>query len=338
MPEKVRIGIIGTGLIAREFHLPNLILTNEAEIVGCADMDEQKAKRFAHDNQIVFFTGDYHRLLSRDDMDAVVVATYHSNHASIAMDAISAGKHTLIQKPMATTMEDADRLVAAEAKSDRVVMALPYMYSAAFMDAREMINSGAIGRITMARSRVAHSGPGPERGWFYRKEIAEGGALFDMGVYAIWRLVTLLGPAKRVAALVSNTTGRGDVDENAIITLEFANGAIGVAETSWTQQATREGDVIYGTEGTIILNHDHSPQIEVFSKQHTFHRQPAWEQIDTTIRDREMPTAHQHFIDVIKGRAVLRSTVQRGRHIVEIMTAAYRSHAENRIIELTTAP
>ncbi|MCL5283271.1 MAG: Gfo/Idh/MocA family oxidoreductase, partial [Armatimonadetes bacterium] len=325
MSEKVRIAIIGAGLIAREFHLPSLILTNEAEIVGCADIDEEKVKQFAHDNQIEFFTDDYHRLLSRDDVDAVVVATYHSNHASIAIDAITDGKHVLIQKPMATTMEDADRLVAAAAGRDRVVMALPYMYSAAFMDAREMINSGAIGRITMARSRVAHSGPGQERGWFYQKKIAEGGALFDMGVYAIWRLVALLGPAKRVAALISNTTGRGDVDENAVITLEFTNGAIGTAETSWTQQATREGDAIYGTDGTIILNHDHSPQIEVFSKQHTFHRQPAWEQIDTTARDREMPTAHQHFIDVIKGRAGLRSTVKRGRHIVEIMTAASES-------------
>ena len=116
------------------------------------------AKRF----RIKSWYADYHDLLERGDLEAVVVATPHPTHAQIAVDVMEARKHTIIQKPMTTTVKDAESIVEAARKhSDLKVMALPFVYfdTPAFDYARDLMNKGELGRICMARSRVAHGGP-----------------------------------------------------------------------------------------------------------------------------------------------------------------------------------
>ncbi|MEM2850145.1 MAG: Gfo/Idh/MocA family oxidoreductase [Candidatus Bathyarchaeia archaeon] len=151
---------------------------------------------------------DHIKLLERSDIDAVIVATPHPTHAKLAVDAMEAGKHVMIQKPMCTKVEDAKAIVEASHKhSNLKVMVLPFVYfdTPTFDYVKNLLNEGALGRICMVGSRVAHGGPegyqknvtkmfGEEEDcWFFDPERAHGGALLDLGVYAVSQIVYLLG-------------------------------------------------------------------------------------------------------------------------------------------------
>ena len=333
----IRVGIIGAGGIARGFHLRELAAVPGVDVVACADVDEATAGETAAQFGIPQVYTAYQDLLAREEIDAVVVATPHSLHAPIATEAFAAGKHVLVQKPMATRREDADRLVEAYHNSGRVGMALPYLFSPAFVAGRDLIRQGAIGRPVMAHARVAHSGPGRER-WFYQKAIAHGGALFDMGVYAVAALTTLLGPARHVSAMTTTTDPAADVDENAALLVRFAHGALGTVETSWRQQAGREVAIVYGTGGTVQIEMAHWRQaVELFSTDAVAGDRRGWLRIDLPHLPRGLPTAHHHFIDSIRARTVPWATIEQGRHVSEILIAGYEAAESGQTIELQTA-
>src|SRR5205085_18428 len=151
--------------------------------------------------------------------------------------------------------------------------------------ALRLLAAGAIGRICQIRRRIAHSGP-PRDSWFYNPEVAQFGALFDMGVYAVSGITGLAGPAVSAIGLVRTLEPGVRIDDNAIIQLEFASGAIGNAETAWTQQATRESTVIYGDEGTIVLPENRG-ELEVYVRSSRVLGQPGWfgPQLPATPRD-----------------------------------------------------
>jgi predicted dehydrogenase len=318
---KLRFGIIGCGGIANGFHLRDLAGIEEAELIACADAREEAARSTASRWGARGWHGDYRELLNRDDVDAVIVATHHPTHAAIGCDVLAAGKHLLVQKPLTTSLADADRLVEAAARSDRQTMCLPYSWSNPYREAGRLIRAGAIGRICEIRCRVAHGGP-PRDSWFYDPEIARFGALFDMGVYAVSGITGLAGPAISVSGLVRTMEPGVRIDDNAIIQLEFAGGAIGNAETSWTQRATREGTVVYGDEGTMILNPE-GDRLEVYMARASVLGQKGWftPRLPPTPRD----AAHRHFVEcLLEGHPPL-GTPEQARHVVEVMLAADQS-------------
>jgi predicted dehydrogenase len=333
----IRVGIIGAGDVARGLHLPELTPVPGVDVVACADVDEATARATAAQFGIPQVYSAYQDLLAREEIDAVVVATPHTLHAPIAAEAFAARKHVLVQKPMATRREDADRLVEAYHKSGRVGMALPYLFSPAFVAGRDLIRQGAIGQPVMAHARVAHSGPGRER-WFYQKAIAQGGALFDMGVYAVTALTTLLGPASHVSAMTTTTDLAVNVDENAALLVRFAHGALGTAETSWRQQAGREVVIVYGTEGTVQIALNHWRQgVELFSTDAAASDRRGWLRMELPHLPRGLPTAHGHFIDSIRAGTAPWATIEQGRHVSEILIAGYEAADSGQTLALATA-
>lgn len=315
----VRFGIIGCGGIANHFHLKDLAAIPEAELVACADVREEAARSTAERWGARAWTTDHHELLRREDLDAVIVATYHPTHARIGCDVLGAGKHLLVQKPLCTTMEDADRLVAAAAASERKTMCLPYNWSNGYREAARLVQAGAIGKICQIRRRIAHGGP-PRDSWFYDPEVAQFGALFDMGVYAMSGITGLAGPAVSAIGLVRTMEEGVRIDDNAIAQLEFASGAIGTAETAWTQRATRENTVIYGDTGTLVLPGE-GDALQIYAAGLEAAGQPGWASLDLPSTPRE--AAHRHFVRCIQEDRPPLGTPEHARHVVEIMLAAY---------------
>ena len=350
--EALRFGIIGVGGIATNIHLPAMAQIPQAKLVAVADVLESRAKSAAERFGAGDYYSDHSRLLARPDIDAVIVSTWHPFHAPIAIQVLEAGKHVLVQKPMATRQEDADRLVEVAASSGRIAMALPFSFSPAYLKAQALIREGAIGRVVMARARVAHSGPGPIRrarpgedeqpNWFYLKEKAVGGAIFDMGVYAISAISGLVSPIKTVMARTSTVLREVDVEENAVIVAEFRNGAIGTVETSWDQQASDEQITVYGAEGTIILRSQiPSPptsgaMLLLYSQSASFAGAAGWVTVDVPQGEARMVDAHRHWVEsVLEGRRPL-ATVEQGRHVVEVMLGAYRSAETGQLVEIAS--
>lgn len=340
--KKVGFGIIGCGGISNYFHIPELKAIEEAEVVAVADIKEDRARLTAERFNIKFWYSDYMSLLERNDVDAVVVATPHPTHAKIAVDAINAGKHVIIQKPMCTNSKDAEAIVnAARKHSDLKIMVLPFVYfdTPAFDYVKDLLNGGELGRICIARSRVAHGGPekyqeevarmfGEEKScWFFDPERAHGGVLLDLGVYAISQIVYLLGRVKSVSALIATLDKPAKVEDNSALLMEMENGAISVAETSWTQVATLEGTSIYGTKGTVLLNYFNIPV--VFYRQ----KDSSWI-MPALAKEKEPQHTHRHFIKCILNDLKPIGTPEEGKHVVEIMEAAYKSAKTGKTIKL----
>jgi UDP-N-acetylglucosamine 3-dehydrogenase len=332
--KKIRYGIIGCGQIVHNFHMPDMSAINEAELIAVADINEERAKQTAKRWKAKACYRDYRDLLSRDDIDACIVATPHQTHAPIAVDVLKSGKHVLVQKPMATNMEDANKLVetAVAARQERLkTMCFPYNWDNAFMLAEKYIKNGTLGQIFYARRRVAHGGFKLARySWFYDPKVAIGGVLFDMGVYSISGLTALLGPVKQVLGFVKSMEEGVQIDDNASLLLEFENGTIGCAETSWTQATIREGACeLYGKNATMYSDfYPTGNMLEIYRKNFGLLR--------PTIKPNPPNAPHRHFVECILRDKQPKGTPEHAKHVVEIMLAGYESAKTGRRIDLKT--
>lgn len=339
---KVGFGIVGCGGISNYFHVPELKQLKEAAIVALADVKPHRAKLMARRFRVKSWHVDYHDLLKRKDVEAVIVATPHPTHAQIAVDAIEAGKHVIIQKPMATSIKDADFIVeAAKKHSDSKVMALPFVYfdTPAFDYVKDLLNKGELGKICMARARVAHGGPEEyqedvtrmfreeKNCWFFDPESAHGGVLLDLGVYSVGQLTYLLGQVKKVSAITATLDKPAEVEDNVAVVLEMANGILAVAETSWTQTATMEGTSLYGAKGTVHLN-SFNTAIMAYKQANS-----SWI-VPSLSMEKEPQHTHRHFVRCILEDSQPIGTVEEGRHVVEVMEAAYESARTGRTVTL----
>ena len=206
---EVRIGVVGVGNVAEKTYLPGILKIPQVRLVAVCDIVEDQARRMQEmfDVPECYFHID--DMLEAADIEAVVVLSSIPAHAPLSLAAIRAGKHVYSEKPMATSMEDADRLIEEAAGAGvKLACAPPTILNPQVEVIKELIEGGAIGRVCYARAHTSHQGPGrrfrrtTDITWFYKQD---GGPLFDLGVYAIHELAHTLGPAKRVAALTGTS-------------------------------------------------------------------------------------------------------------------------------------
>ncbi len=196
MPKRIlRFGMVGCGDLA--FHGYGPALRGRAKLVAACDHTPQKARNLMK----LLGPGEAYssceEMLKDADLDAVIIASSHQSHPSIAVKVAEAGKHFIVQKPLALKVREADRVVHAVRKNGVKALVEPASqlhYLPSMM--KDLLDSGAIGRPLYAVGRAAQGGPmHSER--FYM----EGGPLFDEGVYPISFLSYLLGPARQVTAM-----------------------------------------------------------------------------------------------------------------------------------------
>lgn len=263
----IKIVMIGCGDLAhiRYFHaLPHL--KDLFELVGVYDCDSEVCKSVSEEYKVREYRS-LEEVLAAEEVDAVVIATYHPSHAEIAIRAMKAGKHVLVEKPFATCSEDAHTVGKTVKETGKMCMALPFEIYPNFVKAKKMIEEGVIGDIASADGIFAHRGP-VHAPWFFKTEQAEWGVLADLGIYPIAILTYLLGPAKYVSGKVNTqekdrVSLQGEainvtVEDNATAILEWENGALGTVRSNWCTAADKNGCLyyitLYGTKGIIYIN------------------------------------------------------------------------------------
>ncbi len=240
-PERVRVGMIGAGFIA-SYHLDGLRAAGGADVRAIAGRTPQKAAALAARYGIAAAVTDWRAILARDDIDAVVITTPDDTHPEIAIAAAQAGKHILLQKPMARTPDDCRRIIAA-ARAAKVHLQVSFMhrYFEEVVRARELLAQGAIGRPYSLRMRNAT--PGPDWGaWFFSKARVGGGVVMQLGVHGIDLLRHLIGDIDALSAqtallrtertLADGTLVHPDNEDHALALYRFASGAIASHEMS----------------------------------------------------------------------------------------------------------
>jgi predicted dehydrogenase len=250
-----RVALFGNGWI-QDFHARGVLAHPQGELVAVANHREGSARAFAERHGIPRVTTDWRALAADPEVEAAIVATPNAFHEPQAVALLEAGKHVLVEKPMATTVAGCDRMVAASRASGASLMvAHCWRFREEVIALRDTIAIGGLGEIVKTRGYGGHAGWGPA-GWFTDPDLAGGGALPDMGVHAIDTARFLLGdPAPtRVCAAIGTrySDGRYTVDDDGVLLIGWSNGTNSLVECGWWQPhlGGLEADTeVYGTGG-----------------------------------------------------------------------------------------
>jgi predicted dehydrogenase len=344
----VRIGIVGCGSVMRGPYTRQIKHMQSrgmaVEVTRACDVAPEARQIVRERFGDIPFGADYRAVVEADDVDLVLVLTSMPAHGPVSKAALEAGKHVLVEKPMAITLEGAAELVELAKRSPGYLHPAPHIIlSPTYQTIWRRIHRGDIGQPLQARARYGWNGPSWGQ-WFYRPG---GGSLFDLGVYNVVALTGLLGPAKRVTAMTAVTRPERIVDgepmkvqaeDNAHVLIEFPNAVLGVVTTGFTMQRYRSPAIeIYGSEGTIqMLGDDWDPdgyelwQNSVGAWQIFAEIDPTWPWTDGL----------RHLVESIQQGTKPIITPEHGFHALEIMIKAQEAGRDGhaRLIESSFTP
>ncbi len=259
---KIRIGLIGCGQIARCNHVPEMrgISSDVAEITAVYDIQPGKGERFVEEMELknaVVCKSEQELLKSR--IDAVIIATPNCFHYPQTIAALKAGKHVLVEKPMASRVEDADEMIdLAEKKGLILQVNQSLRFIPLYAEIKKRIDSGVIGKLIHARC-IRASTCSPDVGWskgatwFVQKKY-EGSLVTDIAVHMADALQWYMGPVAGIQAV--NRCRDHEVPDNVNVLFDYANGATGVLQLSWTFPVGCGALEIYGENGVLKTTAD----------------------------------------------------------------------------------
>ena len=271
----IGVALIGSGGIALANHVPGLALRPEAKLVALCDTNPATLEKASRATGVSITTTDYHEILKRDDVHAVVIATPNYVHAPIALAAIEAGKHVLCEKPLAMNLEEAIRMYrAAEAAKVRHMTAFTYRFVPAMRYIAHLAQSGKLGKLYHFRAQRFQDWSDRNLAWRQVKKLAATGELGDMLSHRIDYGHFIVGPMTRITAQLKRYLDvRGsqpsDLDDWVAMLAEFKTNTTGVLES--TKLATGRGEggksrdycEINGTEGTAVYSLSRPHEIEL---------------------------------------------------------------------------
>ena len=236
-----RIAIIGCGLIGRK----RLAALPAGAFAAACDLEIGRAEQLVASAKAGSATDDAARVLADPAIDAVIVCTLNAALAPLALAAIRAGKHVLVEKPGAISTEQADELIdAARAASVRVRVGFNHRFHPALLQARSLYESGALGPLMFIRGRYGHGGRvGYDREWRADPTLSGGGELIDQGVHLIDLAGWFLGDFARIEGHASTSFWDMPVDDNAFLNLRTAAG-----QTAWLQVSCTEWKNLFSLE------------------------------------------------------------------------------------------
>ena len=322
----VNVALIGAGYIS-DYHARGLKLIDHVEIKVVAALPLDSAKEFAEKYDIPEATDDAQSIVSREDIDAVLISTPNKFHAPYAVEFLKNGKDVFIEKPMAMSVDEGEQIIHTAKQNDRIVL-VGHMWrfdqEAQFI--KSIVDSGELGNIIKTKGYGIHENWGPE-GWFTKKELSGGGALADMGVHAIDTVRFILGDPepKEVYAKISTNFGNYDVDDTGIIIITWDNGTISIIESGWWQphmDGPEASTQIFGTKGyaslfPTLLKFNDEQKVNEFTIPEVYKT----EHCDQTIYSEQM----RHFINCIKERKQPNPGFEEGQVVLKIVEAAYKS-------------
>jgi predicted dehydrogenase len=336
------VGVIGCGSIAQNRHLPEYAFNQHVELVAVCDTHEERAVNVAEKYGVRAYT-NYEELLQSGEVDAVSVCTPNYLHAPISIAALQAGIHVLCEKPMATSKEEAEAMIeAAKQSGKKLMIAHNQRFVKSHQKARQLIESGEIGKIYSFRTTFGHGGPegwsveGKE-GWFFQKEKAFVGAMGDLGVHKTDLLRYLLGEEIiEVGAFVeTNAKDFADVDDNAVCVLKTESGIIGTLAASWAYVGKEDNStIIYGEKAILRLEDNPTYSLVVqYATGEVVNYELGKIQSNAEGGQKNTGTVEQ-FVDSFIQDKEPPVTGEEGMKSLQVILAALQSHETKQIVSL----
>lgn len=269
--DKVTVGIIGS-MFAAELHMDGYRRLPHVEVVAVAAKTEEEARPFAEKYGIDKVFGDYHQLLALPEIDLVSVAIPNFLHHDAVLAACQAGKHIVCEKPLATTVKDAEEMVAAAREAGvKLMYAEDWIFAPALVRAKEIIDEGAIGRVLFVKAKECHSGS--HSIYAQTRELCGGGAMIHLAIHPLgW--TRWLKECEIVEVTARMTPGKegnlfhknyGGEDFSCAI-LAFADGTYGFVEGNYITRGGIDDRVeVYGELGNVHVNLTQGSPVRVYS-------------------------------------------------------------------------
>ncbi|MFD2328591.1 Gfo/Idh/MocA family protein [Cohnella sp. GCM10020058] len=351
--KKLGIGVIGTGSIS-ESHLNAYAANKDATIVAVCDLNKERADKAAAKYGASSVYTNYQDLLANPEVEAVSICTWNHTHAEIAIAAVKAGKHVLVEKPLSMTVEEAEAVRDAVRSSDRILqVGFVRRYDANAQLAKRFTEQGEFGELYYAKASLIRRLGNPG-GWFADKDRSGGGPLIDIGVHVIDLSWYLMGrpKVKSVSGNVYNKLGnrsnvkglsfyqaadydasRNTVEDLANALIRFENGASLLVEVSYALHAKSDESAVrlYGTKGGFEID----PELTIVSERHDtiLNVTPQVDSLKFNFQQAFQSEIDSFIASATAGTEPL-SPVEDGLTMMRILRAIYESAEQGKEIEL----
>lgn len=329
-------GIVGCGPVFEVFQVKSLLQIKEIKLAALSDLNEDRLKEAQRKYKVEKAYQDYHQLLKDKGIDVVLVNLPQHLHLRPCVEAAQAGKHIYVEKPIATTLEDARRIIDA-CRENKVKLCVGHQrrFINVEIKAKELIEQGYLGKVFKVRLIACWYEPRQNllsKEWWYKRECG-GGPLMRWGVHKADTLRYLLNQdAVRVYAEMDTFVHRQEeitVEDNLVALIRFNEGTIAELEVSNSQQEAgmRRGETVelWGDEGTLWYRPS-TGEMELYSRRETNPiNKDSFVRINLEPDGQEMVRIHRKFVKSIKENTIPPVTGEDGYKALEMVIASYMS-------------
>ncbi len=324
----LKVGVVGCG-----YWGPNLIRNftqlNSSEVVICSDLRDDRLGHMKSLYPHLEMTKDFREILSRDDIEAVVVATPPQTHHAIGMEALKAGKHLFVEKPLAISGEQCEDLVReAKQRKLKLITGHTFVYTAAVNKIKDLISSGELGDIMYISSTRVNLG-------IFQEEI---NVVWDLAPHDVSIMNYILDSTPESVCANGHSYIRNGIEDVAFVTLKYPNNIMANIHVSWLNPDKIRATTVVGSKKMLVYDDISSlEKIRIYDKGVTvqphydtfaeFHLSYRFGDISIPKLDESEPlkVESQHFIDCIREDRTPRSSGVDGLNVVRVIEAANKS-------------
>jgi predicted dehydrogenase len=305
----------------------------EAKLVAVCDINEERAKAMAKKYDAEAWYTDYIKLLKRDDIDAVSICTPNFLHCEQTVAAAKHGKHVLVEKPMAVTIEECDKMIEACEKANvKLMVGANPRFDPQNQQIKEIFDKGTIGKILQIKYHAAYGGPfvfwPAVSDWFFDKVKVGGGCIQDFGTHIIDLFRWLTRDVSSVFAIGGTLQKNIEAEDNAVLLLTFKHGGIGEIDISWAYDGWNMSSEIIGSEGAIFVREPPSP-VSIYTYNPNLELPEGMMQPRSVLNVKQMMASQkakiQHFIVSVAEDKKPLVNGRDGKAALEVVIAAYES-------------
>jgi predicted dehydrogenase len=334
------VAVVGGSGSIGGVHVRALKDIDRVRVVGLSSLREDRGQDIAMEHGCVFTT-DPMALIRRDDVDLVSIATSSGSHAELALAAIAAGKHVVVEKPMAMTTEDARRVLDAARRQGVVVSVISQRrFEAIHQAVKRLLDEQALGKLLLLEAFCPYlrSQAYYDQAQWRGTVTEDGGALMNQAIHSVDLLLWFGGPAREVYGRCVTQTHSMEAEDLAVATITFASGALGTIMASTSIQPGFQATInLYGDKGTIKLE---GASLAHFSVPGVTAPSDGEAQASTGVASPKLASHEHHrqqFADVIAAMETGRPpavTGEDGLRAVELVCGVYRASATGRPVAL----
>jgi predicted dehydrogenase len=257
MPEKIRYGIIGFGRFAEKTIAPAIQASPNSQLVALQKRSLEQARARAKEFGVPLAFDSVEQLVSHPEVDAVFIVSANSAHRPETLAAADAGKHVLVEKPIALNVREAEEMIGAcDRAGVKFMVGHMLRLSPLVVRIRELIRSGEIGSVKFARADFVYDARLSHRGWLYDRSVAGGGPIYDIGVHCLDTLRFVLeDEVVSVKSECEPWPTPAQTEAMAHLLLRFSRGVVGSVFCSFVSPVRRTFIEVAGTEGILSATH-----------------------------------------------------------------------------------